>query len=204
MAKVRDADLVVLAAGRSSRLGTAKGLVEVKGRPWLELQLEAARRAGIPRPLVVLSPEVKPLYTSAIAGLETLAVVVQNVMPERGPFSSLQCGLSRIASGAPAFVLPVDVPAAGPDVWQALAGALHPGVDAVVPMLEGRGGHPVLLGAAFVGHLLALPPEAGRLDWELRDRSRRLQSVARVPVLDDCVLLNLNTPADWAKLARRV
>ncbi len=197
------AEAVVMAAGRSSRLGSPKGLVAWNGRPWLETQLDAIRDAGIERVVLVLSPENEPSYRSAIPSLDSRCVVVENDDPARGPFSSLQCGLSRVAPGAPAFVLPVDVPAAGTEVWRALAGALEDGVDAAVPALEGegRGGHPVLLHAAFVTHVLALSPVEGRLDAELRDRAaHRPGSVVRVRVRDGRVRLNLNTPEDWGKL----
>jgi molybdenum cofactor cytidylyltransferase len=194
--------VVVLAAGRSSRLGSPKWLVAWNGRPWLEAQIDAIRDAGIERVVLVLSREIEPSYRSAVPSLDSRCAVVENDDPARGPFSSLQCGLSRIGRGASAFVLPVDVPAAGTEVWRSLAGALREGVDAVVPSLEGRGGHPVLLHAAFVKQLLALSPVEGRLDLALRVRAaERPGSVVRVPVADGRVRLNLNTPADWGKLA---
>jgi molybdenum cofactor cytidylyltransferase len=196
-----DADVVVLAAGRSSRLGSPKGLVAWRGRPWLEAQLDAIRDAAVRRVVLVLSPENEPSYRSAIPALDSRCVVTRNEEPARGPFSSLQCGLSRVAPGAPAFVLPVDVPAAGTEVWQALAGALGEGVDAVIPALEDRGGHPVLLHAALVAHVLALSPLEGRLDEELRARAAlRPGSVVRVPVRDGRVRWNLNTREDWERL----
>jgi molybdenum cofactor cytidylyltransferase len=191
------ADLVVLAAGRSSRMGTAKGLVQVRGRPWLELQLEAAHVAGLPRAIVVLNRDSEPLYRATLDSLKHAEVVI-NEDPDRGPFSSLLCGLGAVAArspGAPAFVLPVDVPAARPEVWSALAAAMTDGIDAAVPTLSGRGGHPVLLGPAFVAHLLSLPADAART--ARLDHVLRLRRVASVPVDDENVRLNLNTPSDW-------
>jgi molybdopterin-guanine dinucleotide biosynthesis protein A len=37
--------VIVLAAGKSSRAGMPKGLIEVNGRPWIEHQIEALKRA---------------------------------------------------------------------------------------------------------------------------------------------------------------
>jgi CTP:molybdopterin cytidylyltransferase MocA len=205
MVAVSGAELVVLAAGRSSRLGIPKGLVEVKGQPWLELQLAAARVAGVSRATVVLNREAEPLYLASVPSLlrDRHVQVVINEDPDRGSFSSLLCALSVVSAAAPAFILPVDVPAAKPEVWSDLAAALRAGVDAAVPTLgDGRGGHPVLLSASFIAHLRSLPPDAARtarLDHLLEGR-RRLHSVAQVIVRDESVRLNLNTPSDWAKV----
>jgi CTP:molybdopterin cytidylyltransferase MocA len=123
-----------------------------------------------------------------------------NVDPDRGPFSSLQCGLAHIAPGQPAFVLPIDVPAASPAVWAALAASLA-AADAAVPTTpEDRGGHPVLLAPSFIACLRSLPPTAvdARLDMQLR----RHAHVIRVPVADGRIRLNLNAPEDWGRLER--
>jgi molybdenum cofactor cytidylyltransferase len=194
------ADVVLLAAGKSSRVGTPKGLVVAFGRPWLELQLEALERAGIRRVVVVVSPENRSLYEAGIPGLESRATLVVNADPDRGPFSSLQCGLSVVPPSVPAFVLPVDVPAPATPLWPLLLAALERGVDAVVPTLDGRGGHPVLLSPALAAELAKVPAEEGRLDEVLADPSR-LERVVRVPVTDERVRMNLNTLTDWGKLS---
>lgn len=187
-------DVVLLAAGRSSRMGEPKGLWAVGGKPWLEHQLDAIEALGAETVLVLGFDRQR--YLEVLPELEDRASVVVNPAPEHGPFSSLQCGLR--VSGAPAFVLPVDVPAPVTAVWQALHGALTAGVDAAVPIHEGLGGHPVLLSPALVTHVLGLPADS-RLDHVLRgwDGSR----ITRVPVLDRRVRLNLNAPEDWGKLA---
>jgi CTP:molybdopterin cytidylyltransferase MocA len=204
VARAADADLVILAAGRSSRLGEPKGLVDVAGKPWLVHQLDAmARVACVRRVAVVLGLDAER-YRAALPDLAGRALVVINPDPDRGPFSSLQCGLAALAGQAgqagqtgqagqprPVFVLPVDVPASSPEVWDALARAT---AQASVPVHGGRGGHPVFLAPALVRSLLAQPPTS-RLDHELA----RVE-VARVPVADPRVGLNLNEPRDWGKL----
>jgi CTP:molybdopterin cytidylyltransferase MocA len=177
-------------------MGTAKGLVQVRGRPWLELQLDAARTAGVSRAIVVLSRDSEPLYRTAVPCLRDEDVVI-NEDPDRGPFSSLLCGLGAAhpRDRAATFVLPVDVPAARPDVWSALAAALDDGMDAAVPTLSGQGGHPVLLAPAFVSTILSLPADAART--ARLDHLLHVKRVARVPVDDENVRLNLNTPSDW-------
>jgi molybdenum cofactor cytidylyltransferase len=190
------AEVIVLAAGRSSRMGEPKGLVPFRGRPWLLSQLDAIERAG-GRVVLVLGAD-RELYRGALPDLDRRARVVFNDDPDRGPFSSLQCGLAAVPPDAPVFVLPVDVPAASPAVWGALREALTgkgEGAGAAVPEYEGRGGHPVLLAPATAANL-RLRPATSRLDAELT----ALPLVIRVPVKDPAVRLNLNAPQDWGKL----
>lgn len=197
MGEPQPADVVLLAAGRSSRMGQPKGLVVVEGRPWIAHQLEAlasARGAAAGRVILVLGHD-RERYFEAVLGLGRSVDLVTNPDPERGPFSSLQEGLSAVEPGRAAFVLPVDVPVSTPAVWSALAAAVEGGADAAVPVLDGRGGHPVLLGPALVATLLSRPA-GSRLDEELR----AVANLARVPVDDRRVRLNLNTPGDWGKV----
>ena len=180
-------DVVVLAAGRSSRMGQPKGLVTFRGKPWLVHQLEAALGAGV-SPIFVLGYDAER-YRAALADVLALpgVSVVTNPEPSRGPFSSLQCGLGAVGRAA-SFVLPIDVPAPEGSLWPALLAALGD-ADGVIPTHEGRGGHPVLLSAALVARLMGAPPTS-RLDAEL-GASR----VVRLPVSDPRVRLNWNAPA---------
>src|SRR5579885_2651360 len=158
-------------------MGEPKGLWAVGGKPWLEHQLDAIEALGAG--VVLVLGHDRQRYLESLTDLEDRASVVVNPAPDHGPFSSLQHGLR--VSGAPAFVLPVDVPVAVAEVWQALHAALTGRMDVAVPVHEGRGGHPVLLSAALVRHVLSLPGDA-RLDHVIRDWDA--QRVARVPVLD--------------------
>jgi molybdenum cofactor cytidylyltransferase len=189
--------VVVLAAGRSSRMGEPKGLVVVDGRPWIAHQLDALADRRV---ILVLGHD-RERYFEAVLGLGRSVDLVTNPDPGRGPFSSLQVGLSVVDAGESTFVLPVDVPVPSPPVWSALEAALD-AAEAAVPVQDGRGGHPVLLGPAFVATLLSRSDPAGsRLDDELR-RLADAGLVARVPVDDPRVRLNLNAPGDWGKVRK--
>jgi CTP:molybdopterin cytidylyltransferase MocA len=208
-------------------MGEPKGLVSFEGRPWLEHQLEALRGARV---TVVLGADHER-YRRALPELGARATIVINPAPDRGPFSSLLEGLrtlvrersqtptglrtlARERSQTPTrlrtlaresvFVLPVDVPAASAPVWVALADALRaePDAWAAVPSFGGRGGHPVLLAPRLVAELRAMRPVWGAADAPRLDRELRSRAVARVPVDDPRVGLNLNTREDWEKVPR--
>lgn len=189
------ADLVVLAAGEGRRAGGPKAWIQVAGRPWLSHQLQALSRAPVGRLMVVLAAPPPEAFAELLPE-ENWAL---NPQPELGPFHSLQCGLRAL--GVPravpgVFVLPVDVPAPSPEVFEALSRAL-PGAPAAVPEFEGRGGHPVLLSGESANLLLKVDPAApvARLDRWLREAHAR-----RVPVLDARVRMDLNSSLDFGGL----
>lgn len=192
--------VVLLAAGKSSRLGMPKGLFPVQGRPWITLQLAALKRAGLREIIVVLGHDREKYL--AIPELARVRSVV-NSAPERGQFSSVQLGLEaaleREAPGV--FVLPVDTPCAGPEVWDELAGALSPAAAACLPEVGGDGGHPCLLSDAFARDLVGLATDQpdSRLDAQMAELPR--DRVRRIACADQRAILNLNTPEDFARWA---
>lgn len=208
MSEIELPPLVLLAAGASSRtldeIGRPKGLISVRGRPWLQVQLETFADAGGTRAVIVLGHHREAILAAvpaldratsewtALAGLQVRTAI--NPQPDRGPFSSLQTGLHVLESeDVDAFVLPVDVPAASRPVWTALAAA---GAPAAVPQIDGRGGHPVLVARKLIDHLLQLDPAApdARLDVQLHEAGS-----VRVAVTDRRIHGNLNTADDWSQ-----
>ncbi len=195
---------VLLAAGRGRRMGGPKALLTVEGRPLIADSLAVLRRAGITRAAVVVGPDADAVR-ALVRGPRV--AVVRNDAPERGPFSSLVLGLTALrdeAGSLPpgAFILPVDVPCPRADVLAALASrAESPGVRAAVPVAEGRGGHPVVLTAEGIERVLtgSLRSAEARLDRLLHSWGA---AVVRVPVADRSVLVDLNTPADYAAFLR--
>lgn len=147
---VGECPLILLAAGRSSRMGTPKGLLSWQGRLWIVNQLHGFREAGGREATVVLGfhreayEESLPWLKAAVhrpvreEGLEVTAVV--NPDPERGPFSSLQCAASVIVWKPAVFVLPLDVPCPEKEVWEKLTEIFRPPLSAVIPRYQNRGG----------------------------------------------------------------
>ena len=188
---------IVLAAGRSSRMGRAKATVEAAGRTFLERAIAALQACS--STLVVLAPG-DAVVAAAATRLGARAVV--NPEPERGMLSSIAVGL-RAAESAWAFVLPVDCPAVRPDTVALLA-ASRRGTRkcaAVVPDFAGRGGHPILLGPEVAA--AAARAVAGGQHISL-ERLLEGVPVVRVPVQDPGVLDNVNSPEDLALLLRRL
>jgi molybdenum cofactor cytidylyltransferase len=185
--------LLVLAAGRSTRMGAPKALVRFAGRPLVEHVLVPPLFRGFGDVVVVLGPDAEAVYP-IVARLGFRHLV--NPDPDRGRTGSVQAGLRALRATVRAvFVQPVDCPIIRPQTYLALAAALG-SADVVVPVYRGKRGHPPLLSVKIVPHILAAGPDEPLRDLlQARDVDGRL-----VEVDDPGVLLNIDRPEDLQQL----
>lgn len=174
--------VIVLAAGRGTRMGGPKALMQVAGRPWWSRQLERLVDAGV-TPLWVLSPQVRATLEKEPSFLKQPVVEAD---PHAPMFESVRAGVEFLRPANPrgVFVLPIDVPAPDAGVWRALADAS----PVAAPTLAGAHGHPVYLDWSFVRAHVAGAPQGARLDEIMAPHVRY------IPVQDARVTLNLNSP----------
>ena len=59
---IKDFPLILLAGGRSSRMGTPKGLLDYQGHPWLVEQLRRFKAASGKRAIIVLGFHQAPYF----------------------------------------------------------------------------------------------------------------------------------------------
>lgn len=189
--------VLVLAAGRGVRAGGPKALHVVHGCPWWQSQHDRLKSADLPAVWVV-SERVRASMLAS--GNEPEHVVVAD---DTAPmFASIAAGVREIAwvHAAPsgAFVLPVDVPAPGSDIFATLAHAIADptAANAAIPTYRGHRGHPVFLRWEFVtSRVLPADPGGARLDRLIAE------ACIEVPVQNTSVLANLNTAEDFAAWA---
>ena len=138
---MRGIDVILLAAGRSSRLGQPKALVDVDGQPLIQRLMNRLHQ---------LNAEVTVVTnTDLLADIMLLcpsAHVVLNPDPEKGRTGSVQCGLASILERngrlpKKALLVPVDRPG-----WSVeLVGNLLKSETSACPVWNNRGGHPLLM-----------------------------------------------------------
>lgn len=184
--------MIILAAGRGTRMGGPKALMHVDGREWWRAQ-DAALAALSLRRIWVVSRAVAPALPAAHPDREV--VLADELAPM---FASIAAGLCAIAPSPPRgiFILPVDVPVPGAGVWA----ALRQRGQVCVPTHGPCRGHPLWMDWSFV--------EAALLP-RIADPVSRLDELTRAACVavetgDESVLLNLNTPADVVAYERRL
>jgi molybdenum cofactor cytidylyltransferase len=175
---------IVLAAGASSRMGSPKALLAWRGTTLLGYAIAQLRAAGVDQLVVVLGLAHESIEAS-VPELRGTSVKL-NLDEASGRSASIRSGAAAIADDAAnVIVQSVDQPCTT-DVLQALLE--HTG-EIVVPVQNGRRGHPV----CFSGRLLPELRAVGEDTEGLRAVVRR-HLVTEVEVTSAGVFWNLNTP----------
>ena len=148
---------VLLAAGRGTRFGAEpKLLARLDGKPLVRHAVEAAF-AATARPVVVVLGAHAEAVRAALDGLD--AAFVENAAFAAGLSTSLRAGLAALPPAIDAAVILLgDMPRVTPGQIDRLVAAYHaarPPPAAIVPMVEGRRGNPVLLDRRVLADALA-------------------------------------------------
>src|SRR6266581_5072119 len=152
---------IVLAAGRSARMGSPKALLDFLGLPFVVRILEALEALEIKTRGVVLGPDA-PRIQPAIAAHDCM--IVENPEPETGPIASLRGALRALQPLQPSAVLvwPVDLPHVRvTTVERVLETHRRTGSSMVIPTFAERRGHPVVWRSALFAELLESPEATG-------------------------------------------
>ncbi len=188
---------VVPAAGRSTRIGNPKPLLDAGGRTFLERVVAALRGGGVERVLVGVREGQGPIPAHALRlGAE---VFVPDGVDE-GPIATLRGAIRRLEDEDPpvdALLLhPADHPLVTAETVAALVERYSVGDTPLVrPVLNGTTGHPVVLGRALFPELLAPNlPEGARTVVD-----RRRDEGALVEVEDRGVLADIDTLGEYRR-----
>ncbi|HET7460008.1 MAG TPA: nucleotidyltransferase family protein [Longimicrobium sp.] len=188
---------IVLAAGRSRRMGSPKAFLRLGERTFLERAVTALREGGCARVVVVAGPAGDPLGREvADAAAQLGADVAVNPDPASEQVDSLRAGLRALEDEAEAaVVLPVDVPGVTAELVGAVIGVFRARAAPVVQPYDGtRHGHPVLFARAVWPELLHGDlPDGARTVIHAHAAER---AEVRVPRLH----ADVDTPDDYRRL----
>lgn len=188
---------MILAAGHSRRMGHSKALAAL-GRDFFARRLVALYALLHIRCCLVLGQDAEEVRRAL--GASPVRTLV-NPDPDRGPLSSMLIALAQLRSASAVISHPVDHPLVAPSTPVALASEHRRHPDRIlVPEHRGHKGHPVLFPSRFFPELGRAPLEEGAR-WLVR---RRPELVSRVPVDDEGILANLNTPGQLDFWSRRL
>jgi molybdenum cofactor cytidylyltransferase len=199
--KGRNIAAVVLAAGRSTRMGAINKLIaEIGGKPLVRIAAEQAL-ASRAKPVIVVTGHERERVEAALAGLPVR--FVHNPDYADGLGTSLKAGIAAVPENADAAVVCLgDMPQVDSQLIDKLIAAFDPerGALVVMPSIEGRRGNPVLWSRRFFPDLMAVQGDIG---------ARHLigsyaEAVAEVPVSGEAALTDVDTPESFSAVKAEI
>ena len=185
---------VVLAAGRSSRMGKNKLLLEVDGATVLD-RLLASLTSVLGEVIVVTGKDPEPIRVIAESRGTS---VVHNPNYEEGMTTSFRAGL-RAASADAVFLVLGDQIGLEPSLLLRMIDMMEGDQSALIvsPAYGGRRGHPTLFRRPLFSEILGL-----RGEETLKDVVLRHETEHRTVEGDEWTVLDLDTPEDYEHALR--
>ena len=147
---------IILSAGESKRMGTAKQLL-----PWgktiiLQQVIDNATASNLAQIILVLGCRAGEIANQITLSSKT-RIVINNDYQE-GMSSSVKCGVKNALAGAEAYMLLLgDQPFIGPAIInRVLYENQNRQHGIVIPVYNGKRGHPVIFDAKYKDELLAI------------------------------------------------
>lgn len=187
---------LLLAAGRSSRMGANKLVLELAGKSLVAHAADQALAAGFAR-LVVVTGHQPDAVRAALTGRPVSWV--HNPLFEQGMATSLKAGIAALPTDIDAVLVCLgDMPKVDARHMRAIAGAFAPetGHTICVPVFKEKRGNPVLFGRRHFAEMMTLEGDRGARSL----LEKHAGSVRLVPLPDDAVLEDVDTPDAFTRL----
>lgn len=187
---------LVLAAGKSSRMGSNKLLADLQGKPMISRTIERIVEAQIASVSVVTGYQAEDV-TSALANQNV--TIIHNPLFAEGLATSLRKGVAALQNSCDAILVCLgDMPLIDPRDINRMIAAFNPAENRsiVVPVHESTYGNPMLWGAEHFSALLACEGDRGA-----RGLLEKLkEDVVEVTVDNQGVVLDADTPEALAAI----
>ncbi len=186
---------IVLAAGKSRRMGKLKQLIRVREKTLLEITLGIVADSRCRETVLVLGYQADEIRR-VVSIPETTKLVV-NPSFEKGMSTSIHAGVQSVSSDSDAaLIVLADQPFLKPEIIDRLIEEREKtGASIVFPVYKGFRGNPVLIGRSLF-------PEMMQISGDIGCRSLfglHAERIRKVQVEDIGVLIDLDTAEDVAK-----
>jgi molybdenum cofactor cytidylyltransferase len=181
---------VVLAAGKSSRMGSNKLLAELNGKPLVRHAVEAAL-ASAARPVIVVTGNDEGKTRGALSGLGVSFVA--NPDFAKGLSTSLRAGIAAVPQDCDgAMIILGDMPGISAALVDKLIASFEPAEDRVICVAtrSGKHGNPVLWARRFFPEIAAIEGDVGAKSL----MGAYGDLVCEVEAADDGPLVDIDTP----------
>ncbi|MCK6256530.1 nucleotidyltransferase family protein [Fictibacillus sp. KIGAM418] len=183
---------ILLAAGRSSRMGTLKALLPWRETSLVRYQTETLLNAGIDDIAVILGYKASEL-SKELSSYNVKTVI--NKAYESGKCSSIKAGMAGLSPSSTGVVIAaVDQPLSLNVIRQLYKFHGEQPVSIIIPAFNGKRGHPLLIPEQFYPELCSISEQTQGLRHFL---SNRQNEIATVEINEPSILLNLNEQADY-------
>jgi molybdenum cofactor cytidylyltransferase len=193
---------VVLAAGKSSRMGRSKAVLPLAGgETFLTRVIRTLLEAGAEDVVVVVGHDPEPIRHS-LEGSSLMCRLVVNPAYESGQLSSVLAGLAAIdRPGVSAMLLTlVDVPLASSTTVRGLLDRHRAARPPIVrPVSRGRHGHPIIIDRAMFSLLRSADPRQG-IKPIVREHA---SAIGDLEVDDEGPFTDIDTPEEYARALDR-
>jgi molybdenum cofactor cytidylyltransferase len=195
---VKEVAALLLAAGRSRRMGAFKPLLPFGDKTVIEHCIAQLRAAGIDDIIVVVGHRAEHLQKHLKDSKLGFAL---NPDPDSEMSASIKCGIELLGRDTKAVLIAlVDHPAVPSEIIRLIIAEWRKGAKIIQPAYGARGGHPVIVDLSYRDKLLSLNPERGLRS--LFDEHRH--EVLRLPVASPFVARDMDTWDDYCDLHQAV
>jgi molybdenum cofactor cytidylyltransferase len=187
---------IILAAGKSQRMGQPKMLLPWGDTTVLGQVTKTFSKAGIADIIVVTGGdrEIVEMEASRLAIKFPVRTVFNPLFEQRGMMSSIQVGLASIPADCKAVLIGLgDQPQVEEKTLKDILEIfVKTGAGIIIPSYENRRGHPVFMGVIHKPELVNCDPQSSLRNflWVHQDEICYLEA-------DESVLQDLDTPQDY-------
>jgi molybdenum cofactor cytidylyltransferase len=190
---------VILSGGSSQRMGSPKALQPYQGRPFLEHLLNVTKHPKISVRRIVLGVHAEPIAKAIPLATEEIVI---NPEWKKGQLSSIHVALRSLPPDTDGILLClIDHPLISAELVSELIQKFYATrAPIVLPVHEGRRGHPVIFSASVYDELLRAPLDLGArsIVWA------HAAEVCEVLTAEEGCILNLNDPETLQRATGRL
>lgn len=177
---------IILAAGRSRRMGFNKLLTDYQGKPLVAHVMDAVDAANLPA--IVVLGHAEQEVRAVLASRQPIFVRAEDY--QEGIGHSIAAGIGVVPPDWQAAIICLgDMPLVSPTLLRRLAAAASPSAI-LVPVFEGQRGNPVLWGRDHFHELETLRGDSGAR----KEFSRLEPYLVSIDWNDDSILTDFDTP----------
>lgn len=186
---------VILSGGSSSRMGYPKALLPYHGRPFLEHLLAISKHPKIGTRRVVLGAQAEPIARSVALDADEIVV---NDEWKKGQLSSIQAAIRSLPPGTDGLLLfLIDHPLITANLVHGLIQHFYEShAPIVLPVFQGKRGHPVIFSSSLYGELNDAPLDTGARTVVWAHNAR----LAEFRTDEEGCILNLNDPKAFERV----